>query len=72
MKFYSELTKKLYDTPEAVAEAEKSIKAKNEKVEKARVEYDTAVSNLKIATDNLYKAARKLANLTGKDLWSLL
>lgn len=36
MKFYSELTKKLYDTPELVKEAEKKVKEAEEKAAKLK------------------------------------
>lgn len=55
MKYYSELTNKLYDTPELAKEAEEAAKAEKEKVSKLKEMRAVRAKEVMNAYDNYLK-----------------
>ena len=65
MKFYSDVTKKLYETQEDLIKAEKEIKDKESNRAKRAKEVETAIS----AAESAQKKANKLLNDFFERLW---
>lgn len=66
MKYYSEVTKKMYKTVDELNAAEKAASAKHEEDEKKRKDIKEVEDALRFASDAYDKANEKLVALTEK------
>lgn len=66
MKYYSELTKKVYDTPELLEEAEKVVLEVNKEKEKKLAERAERAKAVEAAFENAQKARQEADDLLSK------
>lgn len=66
MKYYSELTKKVYDTPELLEEAEKVVLEANKEKEKKLAERAERAKAVEVAFEKAQKARQEADDLLSK------